>query len=186
MYDIIAQAIGIVATIVAVLSFQSKGQKGIMIIQTISTSLWTLHFLMIGAYTGFILNLLCAIRAVIYSKRDTKKWAASKVWIYIFTLGALAVYAVTLLLFSTPDSPKSPVIELLPVIGVIATTIGFRLDSGFKVRLSQLVSGPVWLIYNIFNGSIGGTVTEIFATCSVIIGIIRLDIPDFKNRKKTQ
>lgn len=183
MYDIIAQVIGIFATIVAVLSFQSKGQKGIMIIQTISTSLWTLHYLMIGAYTGFILNLMCAIRAVIYSKRSTKKWAASKVWIYIFTAAALAVYAITLLFFNTPESPKSPVIELLPVIGVIATTIGFRLDSGFKVRLSQLVSGPVWLIYNIFNASIGGTVTEIFATCSVIIGIIRLDIPDFKGKK---
>lgn len=184
MFDIIAQVVGIIAAVIAILSFQVKGQKGIMVVQTVSTSLWTLHFFMIGAYTGFILNLLCAIRAVIYSKRESKKWAASVVWIYIFTAWALAVYILTLLFFNTPESPKNPIIELLPVIGVIATTIGFRLDSGFKVRLSQLVSGPVWLIYNIFNGSIGGTVTEIFATCSVIIGIIRLDIKDLKKKSE--
>ncbi len=183
--ELVAQIIGIIAMVVAVSSYQVKSQKGIVSVLIISTSLWTLHYFMKGLYIGSLLNLLCAVRSVIYSKRSTKKWAASVVWIYIFTAMSLVVYALRFIVFKEKDdSFITYFIEILPVIGVFATSIGFRSRTGFGVRASQLISGPVWFIYNFIGGSIGGVITEVIATISVIIGIIRHDIKDLKKKKQ--
>ena len=48
MYDIITQLVGIGATVLTILSFQAKTQKGLMMIQSVSTILWTVHFFMLG------------------------------------------------------------------------------------------------------------------------------------------
>lgn len=182
--ELIAQIIGIIAMIVAVSSYQVKSQKGIVSVLIISTSLWTLHYFMKGLYIGSLLNLLCAVRSVIYSMRSTKKWAASVIWIYVFTALSLVIYALQFTVFGEEVTLGNLALQFLPLIGVFATSIGFRSKTGFGVRASQLVSGPVWFIYNFIGGSIGGVVTEVIATISVIIGIIRHDIKDLKKKKQ--
>ena len=173
MYDILAQTIGIIAMIVAIFSFQQRTQKKIVLFQFVSSILFSTHFFMIGAVTGGILNAIGIVRAAIFAKRDTKAWAAHPVWIYIFSVVFVGVYAlnVTVLL-------KEPnlFIELLPVIGMVATTIAFRMKKAAHVRIFSLISSPLWLIYNIVNFSLGGLLTEAFSLCSIIIGMLRLDI----------
>ena len=184
LVELVAQLIGLVAMVIAVSSFQVKSQKGIVSVLIISTSLWTLHYLLKGLYVGALLNLICAIRSVIYSKRSTHKWAASTVWIYVFTALSFVVYALQFTVFGTERTAGNFILQLLPVIGVFATSIGFRSKTGFGVRASQLVSGPVWLIYNIIGKSIGGAVTEVIATASVVVGIIRHDLKDIKKQRE--
>ena len=170
--------------VIAVSSFQVKSQKGIVSVLIVSTSLWTLHYFLKGLYVGALLNLICAVRSVIYSKRSTEKWAASVVWIYVFTALSFVIYALQFTVFGAERTVGNFILQLLPVIGVFATSIGFRSETGFGVRASQLVSGPVWLVYNIIGKSIGGAVTEVIATASVIIGIIRHDLKELKNKKQ--
>ena len=43
-------------------------------------------------------------------------------------------------------------------------------------RLTGLINSPTWLIYNILNRSIGGSLTEAISLVSIIVGIIRLDL----------
>jgi hypothetical protein len=42
-------------------------------------------------------------------------------------------------------------------------------------RLYTLCASPLWLTYNIIGGSQGGIITEVFASISIIIGMLRLD-----------
>ena len=182
--DLVAQIIGIIAMVVAVSSYKVKSQKGIVSLLIFSTTLWTLHYFMKGLYVGSLLNLMCAVRSVIYSKRSTCKWAASVVWIYVFTALSLVIYALQFTLFGEEATLGNLALQFLPLIGVFATSIGFRAKTGFGVRASQLISGPVWFIYNLIGNSIGGVVTEIIATLSVIIGIIRHDIKDLKKKSE--
>jgi len=184
--ETIAQVIGYTATVLTILSFQFKSQKGIMAVQSFSTVLWTVHFFMLGAFSGCLLNLLCAVRSVIYGKRNSKEWAKSIVWVYIFSVWALLIYAAQFIfpIFGKDFTARNLIIESLPAIGVIATNIGYRLETGFKVRCSQFISSPTWLAYNAFNGSVGGVITEIISFCSAVVGIIRHDIKDLKKKSE--
>lgn len=176
MYDIIAQTIGILAMIVAICSFQQRTQKKIVLFQFVSSILFSTHFFMIGAITGGILNAIGIVRAAIFSKRDTKAWAAHPVWIYIFSGIFLGVYVLNFTFLGTAPILRNFLLEILPVIGMVATTVAFRMKKAAHVRIFSLISSPLWLVYNVANFSLGGILTEAFSLCSIVVGMLRLDI----------
>jgi hypothetical protein len=51
------------------------------------------------------------------------------------------------------------------------------------VRAVSFLSSPCWLVYNIINFSIPGILTEVFAMCSIIVGILRIDLPKMRKKK---
>ena len=167
--QIVAQSLGIVAFFIAVLSFQRRTQRGIMVMQIFSCFCFTVHFLILGAMGGFILNLIAFFRSMIYSLRKNHKWAASIVWVYVFIPCAIAsgVYSI---IFAEGIS------AVLPTLGMIITTFAGRMEKASSVRFLTLLNSPLWLAYNLIEGSIGGAMTEIVSICSIIIAILRLDI----------
>lgn len=177
--DWIAQGLGIVGMILVFLSFQQKKRVRILLLQTCSSFIFFIHFTLLGAYIGGILNLIASVRALIFSQRD-KKWAAHPFWVWFFILLCAGVYAVTTL---TQDSLTlgHALLELLPVLGMAATTFSFRMKSAALVRRFSIISSPLWLVYNIASGSVGGTITESVSLISILIGILRLD-----RKKKTE
>ena len=76
-------------------------------------------------------------------------------------------------LWGMEASPRNLLLELLPVIGSLATTIGFQLDN-VTMRKLALVNGGTWVIYAILCDSIGGALTEAVGIVSVLIGLRRL------------
>ena len=59
--EIIAQAIGIIAMIVGALALAQKNTKTILLIQIFSTALFSIHYLLLGAFAGALLNVLSMI-----------------------------------------------------------------------------------------------------------------------------
>lgn len=169
-----AQIIGYIATVICILSFQSKTQKGIVIMQTFSAALFAIHFYMIEAYSGALLNVVASIRAIIFTFRH-KKWAGNVIWVYVFGFLALACYFTTIFVFTPNATIKTCFIELLPTLGIVATTIATRLENAKLVRRYSFISSPLWLIYNAIMGSIGGVITETFNIVSIITAMVRLD-----------
>ncbi len=66
--------------------------------------------------------------------------------------------------------------SFLPMIGMVAETIGLWMKRPFAVRAVNLFPRPCWLLYNIIVGSYAGMATEMFLAVSIVIGIIRHDI----------
>ena len=62
---IIGQMLGIVAVILGFVSFQMKTPRGILIFQIIIAFVFSLHYLLIGAYTAVVLNFLAAVQSII-------------------------------------------------------------------------------------------------------------------------
>lgn len=174
--QIVAQSLGIIAFFIAVLSFQRKTQRGIMTMQIFSCFCFTVHFFILGAMGGFILNLIGFFRSAVYSFRKTHKWAASIIWVYVFIPCAIAsgVYSI---IFAEGIS------AVLPTLGMIITTFAGRMEKASSVRFLTLLNSPLWLAYNLIEGSIGGAMTEIVSICSIIIAILRLDIKKKTNSK---
>ncbi len=178
--EIIAQAVGIVAMAFNILSYQQKKQKGVIAFQLVGGALFAVNFLLLGAWVGGILNIIAAIRAVIFLNKE-KLRADRPVWFIGFTLTYITVYLLSFAVFGTKPSLYTFIIELLPVIGMVATTVGFSLKKAADVRKCGLVSSPSWLIYNISNFSLGAIICETLSLISIITGMIRLD---FKKTKK--
>lgn len=167
--QIVAQSLGIVAFFIAVLSFQRKTQRGIMVMQVFSCLCFTVHFLILGAMGGFILNLIAFFRSIVYSLRQTQRWAASFIWVYVFIACSLASGTYSIIYAEGLSA-------ILPTCGMVITTFAGRMKKASSVRVLTLTNSPLWLIYNLIEGSIGGAMTEIVSICSIIIGILRLDI----------
>ncbi len=175
MTELIAQILGILAMIVAFFSFQQRTQKYIAIFQFVSSSIWAVHFLLLGAYTGCILNIIAVIRDVIFMQRNKHKWAAHVGWLIGTVAVCFGVYALTFTVFDKEPTLPNLILELLPVLGMAASTTALRQKEARHVRLFSLMSSPLWLVYDAVHRSIGGSITEIISILSIGIGMFRLD-----------
>lgn len=164
-----------------IFSYQQKSSKGVIVMQLFGGALFAVNFFMLGAVVGGLLNVIAVFRAIVYSNKE-KFRAKSKVWIYLFVSLYVLSYILTFTLFGTPFTLKNAILELLPVIAMIATTLGFYVNNAAFIRKMGLICCPGWLIYNIFNLAVGAIICEAVSICSVIIGIIRLDIKKARRR----
>ncbi|MBR2328018.1 MAG: YgjV family protein [Clostridia bacterium] len=171
----LAQAVGIVAMAFNILSYQFKKRESVIICHLFGSTLFAISFFMLGAYTGGILNAVDTVRGLVfYDKKKLK--ADSPVWIAVFIIIYVLSYIATFTLFSKEFTLFNAVIELLPVIGLTAMTVGYSKDNSKAIRLSGLISSPSWLIYNVANVAIGAIICEILSLISIALGIIRHDI----------
>lgn len=173
--EITAQIIGIIAMCFNLFSYQQKTRKRAIVCQLFGTTLFTVNFLMLGATVGGLMNLIGAIRAVIFINKEKLK-ADHIAWFFGFTVIYLASYVLTFTVIGKEPTAINFILEFLPVIGMIATTHSYRLTDAAAIRKFGLISSPVWLIYNIANFSVGAIICEVLSLASIIIGIVRLDI----------
>ena len=159
-----AQVIGIIAFCLAVWSFQQNEHKKIVLLQLLANLCFTVHYFMLEAYTGALLNSIGLARSIVFIFKD-KKWAASNWWLVFFSLVCAGAGIYTWDGFLT----------LLPMSAMILTTIAFGINNPKKTRLLSFPSSPLWLIYNLVNQSWGGVLTECFNMGSIIIGMLRFD-----------
>lgn len=172
--EIIAQAIGIFAMAFNLLSYQQKTRKGAIVFQLFGTTLFTINFLMLGAMVGGLLNLVGAIRAIIFINKE-KLRADHIAWQIGFIAVYFASYILTFTVFGKEATVFNLIVEFLPLIGMIATTISYRFSDAKSIRKFGLISSPAWLVYNIANMSVGAILCEVLSLGSIIIGIVRLD-----------
>lgn len=172
---IAAQIISIIAMCIALLSFQQKKQRNILLLQFCSGSLFTIHFLMLKAWTGCLLNLIGIFRAAVFANRS-KKWASHIAWPILFCALFAGVYVFNFTVLKMEPVFSNFLVQLLPTLGMFATTISFRMKKASQVRVFSIISSPLWFTYNAIQGSIGGMLTELFTLISIVVGMVRLDI----------
>lgn len=165
MTETIGQIIGFIAMAIIVASYQQKSHKKILVFQMVSGTLFTIHYLLLGAYTGAVMNLLGAFRCLVYSNRS-KKWASSVLWpigfCIAFTVSGIMTWA--------------DMYSVLPLIAMLLSSVVLFIEKPKINRILSIPSSACWLFYNIKTVSYPGIITEIFVLTSIIIGIIRLDI----------
>lgn len=175
MYEFIAQAIGIAAMALNCLSYQNKNQKTVIAFQFFGSLLFSVNFLMLGAISGCLLNLIGVIRAYVFVNK--KKFNATHpLWLAAFTLAYILSYVFVFTLFDKEPSVKNFIIEVLPVIGMVLSTISFRYTDAKSIRAFGIFVSPLWLTYNIVNFALGGIICEAINMISIIIGMLRFDV----------
>lgn len=174
-FEIIAQAVGIVAMMFNILSYQGKKQSTVITLQLFGASLFAVNFFMLGATVGGIMNVIAAFRAIVFVNKKHLK-AESVWWLVTFITMFVTAYMLTFAVFGKSFTVTNALVELLPIIAMTVSTIGFRNGSAKMIRYWGLIGSPCWLIYNIFNFAIGAIICEVVSLVSIIIGIKRYDI----------
>jgi len=172
--DWIAQIVGIFAMAFNILSYQQKTRGGAIAFQLCGSALFAVNFWLLGAVMGCILNVVSAVRALVFLNRE-KLNANHPAWLAGFAVTFLISYVLTFTLLGKEATIFNLIVEFLPVIGMIATTLSFRMTDAKSIRLFGLVSSPCWLIYNLAVFSLGAIICEVLSLGSILIGIRRLD-----------
>lgn len=172
--ELTAQFIGLAAMGFNILSYQQKTRGRVIAFQLFGGGLFCINFFLLGAISGSLLNAVAVIRAIVFLNKE-KLRADHPAWLAGFTAVYLLCYGLAFTVFGTEATMRNLILEALPVIGMIATTISFRMTDAKAIRRYGLISSPSWLIYNIANFSIGAIVCEVLSLGSIILGILRLD-----------
>lgn len=169
--NLIAQLLGFIAMVIAISMYQFKKHRTILILMSLCSLVWSLHFACLGLFTPVGMNMINVLRGIVYSFRD-KKWAQNNIIPAVFI-----VLCAGSVILTWEDSWS-----ILPFIAsIFATTANWQRNT----RLLKYLSIPVcvcWFIYNIRNGSVAGTLNEAFALTSIAVYLIRTRKTD-KNTK---
>ena len=159
-----AQIIGVFGLICSLLSFQMKNRKWIMAFQMTASLSFSAQLFMLGAITGGCVDMISFIRTMIFSQ-NSKKWASSPVWLYVFLGIMIIAGALT----------WQNAWDILPIIGSMLSTLALWMKREKHIRLISLSVGPCWLVYNLVKGAWSGALNEVLAMTSIVIGMIRND-----------
>ena len=158
----IANGVGLVAVILFVTSYQIKKRNGIIVCNAISRALYILQYILLGAFSGAVLDVIGLISSVLAARKDTpfvRKWRVP-----ILILVNAAMLAATVLLYETPW-------DVLPFIGVLLHTTAFWLTNERKIRVLSILGSPFWFAYNAHSLAFGSAAGDIFTIISIGIAM---------------
>ena len=160
-----AQILGLIGSLLAFTAVQTGSRRKIIGLQLVCCVLWVVQYVLLGAWTGVLINLLGLARGVVCAYND-RPWARSRLWLALF----LACYGAAPLL--TWDGPYC----LLLGAAMMLTTAALWTRNMRLTRLLFLLNSPPVFAYNLIAGSYTGAAIEVAAFCSFALAVWRFDL----------
>lgn len=160
-----AQILGLIGSLLAFTAVQTGSRRKIISLQLVCCVLWVVQYVLLGAWTGVLINLLGLARGVVCAYND-RPWARSRLWLALF----LACYGAAPLL--TWDGPYC----LLLGAAMMLTTAALWTRNMRLTRLLFLLNSPPVFAYNLIAGSYTGAAIEVAAFCSFALAVWRFDL----------
>lgn len=169
MNFIIAQWVGIITTVVALLSVQFKRVELILIGQIISNVLVALSYWLLGGMSGAWICILAAVQTVIIfflDKADIKNKSRKKMFLLI--LFVMAYVVGTMIVYKDWRDIVAGVCAILFVLAIVQSESG-------KLRIIMMVNALLWIIYDYKTKAYTNILTHGLELLSILIAMIRLD-----------
>lgn len=164
MQAFLIQAIGFLAVIMYLVSFQFKSNRTLVSFQLAGNLLFALQFLLLGAASGCLSLIVSCIRNILLLNRGRWGWIQRKSFAVTFCACYCLVAAIT----------WEGALSLLALLPSLAGTLSFWSNSARIIRSANLFCAcPCWLLYDIFVGSWGGVLNEVITMTSILISIYR-------------
>lgn len=162
LWEIIGQIIGIIAPILTVVSYQMNTKRSVLIALSGATLATCISYMLIGATSGFVLNVVCLIRNLICFFIKEKTVGA-------YTIAITSAVIMCVIGAFSWQGPHS----LLIIVGLVINTVFVSLGVPQWLRMSILLTSTLVLIYNVIEFTFGGIANEALAIGSSVVGIIR-------------
>ncbi len=163
----VANGIGVLAVLLFVLSYQLKNRRSIILCNVLSRGLYVVQYLLLGAFSGAVLDILGMIVSLIAQKKDVP--AIQRRLPLVILLTDLTVLGVGLLLYES-------LFSLLPILGVLLHTGAFWMTRERSIRRISFLGSPFWLAYNLHSRAFGSAVGDIITMVSIAVAVVRYDL----------
>ena len=164
---IISQIIGVAAVALYLWSFQLKKRSHIVWTTCLSYAFYVAQYLMLGAFSGAILDLLSAASSFFAGKKNEPGFRryAKGVALSIFSLIVAAGVVLAVV--------QRDWIELLPIAGALLQTGGLWFNNEQTIRKFGLAGAPFWLAYNYISQAYGAALGAALTIVSTLVALIR-------------
>ena len=191
---IFIQILGFIGIAFNIISVQFNTHAKIMIMKTLGSLMFVIHYFLLGAFTGMVMDIIGMIRNIIFAE-CVRRGKPTYPWIVLFsviTVGA-GVASIVMTWNATLQSMSrwtdsvtgmtvfALLISVLSVTAKFLTTVGYAIENPHKVRMMNLPSSICWLFYNFICLSLSGAANEVFVITSIIIAEIRFGKKARKN-----
>lgn len=164
---IVAQIIGLGAVALYLLSFQLKKRSSMVVATCASNCLYVLQYLLLGAVSGAVLDILSTVSSFFASKKNTPGCRRFAKCIFLVMLFAIVAAGCSLAIV------RKSTLELLSVAGALLQTGGLWFEKEQTIRKFALAGAPFWLVYNFVSMAYGAAVGTILTMISAMVGIFR-------------
>ena len=140
----LAQGVGVIAFLIGITTFFNRDERRFKLQLAVYSATIGVHFFLMGAWPAGMSAELNTVRTLI-SMRTRRLWVMALFIVLTLVLGLAKL---------------QHAMELLPIIGTLASTWALFRCSGLIVRCVMWCSTACWVIHNFWLGSIGGTLIE--------------------------
>ncbi|MBQ8431297.1 MAG: YgjV family protein [Clostridia bacterium] len=165
----LALAIGLLAVFFYMLGYLQKKKKNILLLNLTSRLLYILQYLLLGAFSGAVLDVAGAISTVVAGRKNTP-FIKKHLWIVIAAVNVLILGSGIYVQILTKDP-----LGVLPIVGVLCHINAFWFEKERNVRRLSILGSPFWLAYNFLSGAYGSCVGDILSMVSLGISMYRYD-----------
>jgi hypothetical protein len=158
---LLVQLIGLIGVCLVAITFQLNKRTTMLRVMILGCLAWTVHYALLGAYTGAGMSLLTVARNVAFERYRKFTW--------IYQISIIAYAITTLVTWRDWTS-------ILPLLGSILATTAMWQKKPRYIRLISLTVTPFWLSYNYLNASYMGMTADLLTFASVAIGVCRFDL----------
>ena len=163
---IIGNIIALIASILMVISGLQKKKKTILFIQIIQIALSVISNIVLGGYTGAVINAISCVRDILCYK--DKLGTKEKIIIIILAIGLTIIFN------------NLSLIGLLPLIATIVYISFMNIKDVVKFKFLVIFSMIMWLVYDLYIKSYTSGIFDFLSITANIIAIYQLQ----KNNKK--
>ena len=161
---IFIQVLGIIAATVAIIAFQARKKKNILILKGIDSVLFAVQWGLLHEWTAMTLTIVSIARNLFMAFYVNEKNRC------IILIAIFSIINIGLGILTYQNWPS-----ILKIIATVITTISFGVAD---VKLVRLLTIPACILAVVhaslpINFSIGGIITESFTIISILIAMIR-------------
>jgi hypothetical protein len=165
---IISQILGGIATVIILTYTIIKvSGKTIIVCNFIINLLWSLHYYLLGADTGFWCSMLCSIMCIVFYLRYKVKFLRSFFCLFLFFM--------TFIIFGIITWDSYP--SIIQIFGNILIVIALWFDNDKFTKFLFIFVGSLWIAYNLiyfsYIGIIAQILSVIFNLTYIIINIVK-------------
>ena len=158
----IGQGLGVIAVILGFVNYQVKTREQVLLVNIATTLCFVLHYMLIGAFSGMVMNLVGFVRGIVFyfvgkNGKVARGWAIlfAAIMCIIGIIGWEAWYSVFV------------------VVALMINSYALSFSDPQNIRKSILITSPMVIVYDSFVLSFGGIVYESVAIISSVIGLWR-------------
>ena len=160
---IISQIFSILAILLLGSSYLCKQKRKILVLCILSTICYGCHNFLLGATTGWVMNLVTVILNVCLYINENKNKSNSLTFFI-----TICLITITLGILSYQN-----IFSLIPIIASLLFIYSLWQSNNILYRYIGLLTSVLWLSYNIYLKSIFGIISEVILLGFKVVGVLK-------------